>query len=505
MGSVVLEEVPPKDTFTGEIRVAARIIEFISSGLYESPAACLKELINNSYDADATVVHIFVKPDADRIVIEDNGIGMNREEFQRHFERISESHKRDASDRTNKDRPKIGKIGIGFVAANELCDVLEIYSTQRGSADLLHITIDFGRLREEPAEARRKGEDEFVQGDYTGEILEARKNDHYTRLFLTGVRQHAQPILAGAGKHMLRQPRSLYGLRPESIVKRLQSDSVKAWNDFDSYSETMLRVGLNVPVKYAPGWITRELRKPMVTQIEKEAQELDFSVIYDGTDLRKPTILNPTNSALLQPFEFEGLEVSARGYFYGQHGVIKPWDLNGLLLRIRHAAVGSYDRSFWEYPTSLYTLFQRWVSVEIWADDRMEDAMNIDRQTLRVTHPAYVELREAIHQQLEEFFRRMRSEIHGGAAKSRQQQRTAHELNSIRSVVRERVSELGEATSRDVERAWTDVVKAGKAKAATNKMSIAEMYDLVIDVAEETLDRRSLRRFVQALTRKLTQ
>src|SRR4051812_203861 len=81
-------------TFRGEIRVASRIVDYLSSGLYNSPAACLKELVNNSYDADASQVDIFVKPDADRIIIADDGVGMSREEFKQHFDRVSESHKR---------------------------------------------------------------------------------------------------------------------------------------------------------------------------------------------------------------------------------------------------------------------------------------------------------------------------------------------------------------------------------------------------------------------------
>jgi HSP90 family molecular chaperone len=129
-------------SFSGEIKVAARIIDHISSGLYESPAACLKELINNSYDADAKKVDVFVKPDANQILIADDGIGLNKDEFQRHFDRISESHKRETSDVTKYGRLKIGKIGIGFIAANEICDVMEIESTKQGSDELLKVTIN---------------------------------------------------------------------------------------------------------------------------------------------------------------------------------------------------------------------------------------------------------------------------------------------------------------------------------------------------------------------------
>jgi hypothetical protein len=150
--------------FRGEITVAARIIDLLSSGLYESPAACLKELINNSFDADARNVDVFVKPDANRIIIQDDGHGMNREEFERHFRRIAESHKRDDNDTTASGRPKIGKIGIGVIAANELCERLEIFSTKTHSPDLLHVTIDFEEMRK-PADQRKKNGGDFVKAD----------------------------------------------------------------------------------------------------------------------------------------------------------------------------------------------------------------------------------------------------------------------------------------------------------------------------------------------------
>src|SRR3954471_4095193 len=96
------------ESFSGVVRVASSIVDYLSSGLYESSAACLKELINNSYDADATTVHVFVKPDADRIIIEDDGIGFTRDQFVEHFSHVSESAKREESDETESGRKKVG-------------------------------------------------------------------------------------------------------------------------------------------------------------------------------------------------------------------------------------------------------------------------------------------------------------------------------------------------------------------------------------------------------------
>lgn len=187
------------NTFTGEIVVASRIVDYLSSGLYESPAASLKELINNSYDADATSVDVFVKPDADRIIVADDGYGMDKADFERHFERISESFKREHSQVTESGRPKIGKIGIGFIAANELCNIMEIFSTKEGSTELLHVSINFDVMRRDP-DARRKGEEgvEFAKADYRGEVLETDAESHFTQIFLNEVRGNSRKILAGA-------------------------------------------------------------------------------------------------------------------------------------------------------------------------------------------------------------------------------------------------------------------------------------------------------------------
>jgi len=160
---------PTPDEFKGEILVASRIVDYLSSGLYESPAACLKELVNNSFDADATRVDLFIKPDADRIIIEDNGCGIDKADFIRHFSKISESYKRKDSDITFKGRPKIGKIGIGFIAANEICDVMEIISSKRGSRELIEVTIRFDLMRQDPSERRRNGDD-LAKADYFGKV-----------------------------------------------------------------------------------------------------------------------------------------------------------------------------------------------------------------------------------------------------------------------------------------------------------------------------------------------
>ena len=184
------DDEPGVSRFEGEVTVSSVIIDQLSSGLYESPAACIKELINNSYDADATEVLLTVRPDAALIVIDDNGSGFSRAEFELHFQRIARSTKRDDGDRTKTGRPKIGKIGIGFVAANEICERLEIVSTKSGSTEVLYVTLDFEQMRLD-ANDRRKADESVSKADYYGKVSnDAKPDEHYTRVFLTEVKEH---------------------------------------------------------------------------------------------------------------------------------------------------------------------------------------------------------------------------------------------------------------------------------------------------------------------------
>lgn len=491
----------------GEIKVASRIVDYLSSGLYNSPASCLKELVNNSYDADATRVDVFVKPDADRIVVADDGLGMTPKEFVDHFQRVSESHKRDKADHTPSGRPKVGKIGIGFIAANELCDVMEIISTKKGSTELLRVEVNFQEMRLDPPDRRRRDNDSFVKGDYEGMIERAPRKEHYTHVLLKEVRPNAKGILAGAIKREhVAGPASVYGLKPDSV--RLLIAPMTNWGELDEYSQAMLQVGLNVPVRYLPNWYPNQ-HAEVLEPLEDQVAVLNFSVFTDGSDLRKPVVLDPGDRNLLWPLEIEGQHVSARGYLFAKHGVLRPQWLNGVLTRIRHAAVGEYDATFLNFKSSEQTLFQRWTSCEIWADDRLEEALNIDRRTLRITHPAYVELQEAFHDALSEFLREVRLKIYTQPAAERRQKEARREVERFREVIERSATELPAQTRdhlrRAVKRRAAPERLSGprQIKTMLRRYSVADMYDLVLEVARDTLPSDQYERFARALAERL--
>ena len=387
------------------------------------------------------LVEVFVKPDAEQIIVADDGVGLTRDEFERHFQRVSESHKRDDRDTTVElDRPKIGRIGIGMIAANELCEQMEIHSTVKGDDRLLRVEIDFQAMRGELSE-RRDEEDESVikKGDYTGwEETSAERGDHYTRIFLKQVRGDAQDILSGAREDTQTAGRtSLYGSDPAGMVEALGDRAPRSWTDFDEYSQAMLQVGLNVPVRYAEGWAPSRIRRTL-REFEDDVDALDFTVRYDGTDLRKPIVLGRNeHENLVKRFRFDGERVSAKGYFFAQRTTIHPEDLNGVLIRIRNAAVGDYDRGWLGFKSSQNPLIQRWVSSEIWANDALEEALNIDRRTLRTTHPAYVELQQAFHEAYASVLGEARNKLYQKRSEQRRVDDARSEFGRVAEVARE--------------------------------------------------------------------
>ena len=243
----------------------------------------------------------------------------------------------------------------------------------------------------------------------------------------------------------------------------------------------------------------------MLAKLEREVAELDFSVFFDGGDLRKPVYLEAgeDDRHLLKAIKIDGESVSARGYFYAKRTKLHPLWMQGTLVRIRNAAVGEYDGSFLGFNPSESALFQNWTTAELWADDRLEDALNIDRKTLKPTNPAYVELQEAFHDLLSDFFKEVRAKLYQQAASSRKQDRATREAQRLSDVIGR--ADLPRSVQKDLRSAVTASRRKAKKdpRSLLRQYSVADLYDVVLEVARDQLPDREYRRFVQALAERL--
>lgn len=100
----------------------------IGERLYSESIELIRELVNNAYDADATLVKVTVAPDS--VSVQDNGTGMDLEGLQQYFVIGSqEKLMRPRSPVFRRDR--IGQFGIGKFATLSACRRF-IVTTQKG-------------------------------------------------------------------------------------------------------------------------------------------------------------------------------------------------------------------------------------------------------------------------------------------------------------------------------------------------------------------------------------
>jgi len=118
-------------------------ITVLGERLYSESIELIRELVNNAYDADATRVEVLIE--ADRIVVQDNGSGMDLEGLKQYFNIGSpEKLLHDTSPKFHRHR--IGQFGIGKFATLSACDRFEVWTQKGGfAARVVFDKIDWER------------------------------------------------------------------------------------------------------------------------------------------------------------------------------------------------------------------------------------------------------------------------------------------------------------------------------------------------------------------------
>ncbi len=421
----------------GRIKVHTQIINDLSSGIYSSPASCIKELVNNSYDADAKTVTIRVKPVYDSITIVDDGIGMNAVDFDKKFAWISHSTKRKDSEKSAKlKRPLIGKIGIGFIAVNEICDELEITSSKEGEELKFTATINFKKYFEDATTQPNQEDEGIIKGEYELINEYEEKDEHYTIIRLVGLKKSVKDILDDKQylAQLLKKKNKEYEQDYFKSMKDLMSfhakNNLKSFSEDNAYVQFIIDLASYIPVEYIDNGPVEGYSDKVVDDIINLHQKLNFKVDLDGIYLKKP-IFFPKLDVEQKCISFDLKintkkgedDIKIKGYFYIQHGIIFPRELNGVAIRIRNIPIAEqfgYDDSFMKYPNYTNQLFRNWISGEIYVEKGLEEAMNIDRKSFRITHPHYLILQNFLHKYLSEIVFKIALEIYERAKNVRE-------------------------------------------------------------------------------------
>ncbi|VVM66350.1 molecular chaperone HtpG [Pseudomonas fluorescens] len=176
-----------------------QLLHLMIHSLYSNKEIFLRELISNASDAvDKLRFEALAKPelleggaelkirvsfdkDAKTVTLEDNGIGMSREDAITHLGTIAKSGTADFMKHLSGDQKKdshlIGQFGVGFYSAFIVADKVDVYSRRAGSAasegvhwssrgegDFEVATIDKAERGTRIVLHLKSGEDEFADG-----------------------------------------------------------------------------------------------------------------------------------------------------------------------------------------------------------------------------------------------------------------------------------------------------------------------------------------------------
>lgn len=393
-----------------EIDVAASVIADISSGIYRTPAGALKELISNAFDADANTVHLSTNgPDFNTFTCTDDGSGLTPEKFREVMSLIGGSSKRDHGEKSPiHHRPLIGRIGIGILSIGQICRSFEIFSSAKGSGKKFRARIDLEPYMR--PEARRIQLGMSIQKDAkvhvgNGEIETAEEDTskHYTRVIM-------ERIIPGFQQQLRSKPMVELGVTPKKFKKGdmvdfLDSVRLDTVSEHGAYAQLIWELAVSAPIQYLPKGPVKITNK--LADLQKRMESYKFSLFLDGVELFKPILLPYKQSVTAKVYPDLNLNkrisnsrsLRVRGYLYWQNTRILPRELQGILVRVRNVGIGTFDSTYLSYPKHEGWKFSQ-LCGELYVDEGLDEAINIDRSSFRETDEAYLELQEWLFQRL---------------------------------------------------------------------------------------------------------
>lgn len=392
-----------------QINAAASVIADISAGIYRTPAGALKELISNAFDADATKVHISTNaPHFGTFTCSDDGSGMSPERFQQIMGLIGGSSKRDKGELSAiYKRPLIGRIGIGFLSIGQICRRFEVFSSAKGSPVKFRAKINLEPYMR--PEARRiqlnrplTGNEQVEIGQCEMETAPEDVDKHYTRVVM-------EDIIPGFRQQLQSHPME-ETITPKKFVKGdmeayLRSVSRNTVSEHGAYAQLIWELSSTCPVKYLPNGPISNVKE--LCDLTKRMTDFKFGVYLDGVELFKPILfpLHPSTEFKVYPnLDFtktlsDKRTLRVRGYMYWQQSRILPREEQGILVRVRNVGIGAFDPTYLKYPRHEGWKFSQ-LCGELYVDDGLDEAINIDRASFRETDEAYLALQEFLFQRL---------------------------------------------------------------------------------------------------------
>lgn len=452
-----------------KIQVHEKALAHLSRGLYRSPASAIRELVSNAWDANASIVRINTNyPNFLQLSIQDNGRGFTKEDFKNLMEGgIGNSQKR--SEDAPSKRPVIGRLGIGLLGIAQICPSFTISSsTSKGEGFKARVVL-YDLLKKK----LDKNDDTIVTSGTevligTYNFIDDFKPDKSKPGTLI-IGDDIHPTFTRAFRDSLKFDD--FQKPPLDWGKALKiAAGVHSLQQLGDYWRLLWELSACCPLPYLSA---SALPNRLIAEDQERLEGYGFKVLVDGIQLAKPVHLknNPggytTNRIKQTTQKVYGNDLSFHGYIAVQEGLqLKPDELRGILIRIKDVAIGYYDQSMLDYRSNEGPR-SRWLTGEIFADQGLEDALNIDRDSFNRFHPEFRAIQEYVHTLLrKEIFPSVYHNIEKRSAvrnETKSKARTAQLTKVLKTAADKSVS-LSYSTEEDVRPKVTIGSKEDKAK-----------------------------------------
>jgi hypothetical protein len=110
-----------------KFQFSLEILNHLGRGLYRSFATVIAEAVSNSWDAEAKEVYITISDDI--LIVEDNGKGMNSNDFREKFLTVGYSRREDITNKSKRN--VIGRKGIGKLAMLSVSEKVTVVTKKK--------------------------------------------------------------------------------------------------------------------------------------------------------------------------------------------------------------------------------------------------------------------------------------------------------------------------------------------------------------------------------------
>ena len=125
-----------------EIKISLHVLEHLGMNLYSTIPAVLSEIVANAWDADSESVTISLDKQSDTITIQDDGLGMTRDEVVDRFLEVGFRRRNTIGPKTpTKNRDPMGRKGIGKLSSFSIAEVVTVYTIRDGERTAFEMDV----------------------------------------------------------------------------------------------------------------------------------------------------------------------------------------------------------------------------------------------------------------------------------------------------------------------------------------------------------------------------